>query len=84
MTALNSLLREDQDLQYFFTNFTNPDTMEGNKKGGTSTNNGAGTSLKDLVTKLDKLTLREALTVKGGTAKETDQWNTYCGGKVPQ
>jgi hypothetical protein len=83
MIALSTLLKDDQDLQYLFTNFTKSDTME-DKTRGTSTTTEAGKSLKDLMTQLDKLSVNEALTIKGGTAKEKDQWNTYCGGKVPR
>jgi hypothetical protein len=83
MITLSTLLKDDQDLQHLFTNFTKLATMEDTTKG-TSTPTEAGKSLKDLMTKLDRLSVSEALTIKGGTAKEKDQWNTYCGGKVPR
>jgi hypothetical protein len=80
---LNSLLREDHNLH--FTNFTNPDTMMEDKKGGN--NNGNKSSLLSLKKELqeNELTIQEALKTVGGGNQvvENNKWKTHCGGIVP-
>ena len=80
MNKFKSLLSEDHNLHY--TNFTNPNTMMVDKKGGNS--NHGSKSLQDLKKELQELTSQQSLTVTGGKALEKDKWNNHCGGIVPQ
>ncbi len=80
MNKFKSLLSEDHNLHY--TNFTNPNTMMVDKKGGNS--NHGSKSLQDLKKEMQQLTTQQALTVTGGKTLDKDKWNNVCGGIVPQ
>ncbi|MBL7817509.1 MAG: hypothetical protein JNL70_21060 [Saprospiraceae bacterium] len=80
MNRFKTLLSEDHNL--LITNFTNPDTMMEDKKGG-NINHGSK-SLQDLKKELQELTNQEALKFTGGKTLEKDKWKNTCGGIVPQ
>jgi hypothetical protein len=80
MTKFKTLLSEDHNLLY--TNFTNPDTMMDDKKGGNF--NHGSKSLQELKKELQELTSQQSIATVGGKTLEKDKWNNHCGGIVPQ